>query len=99
MHNGYAYCANPNGLHLFNVSVPESLQYLGMFGTTPGRLTIGNDFLFDITHYCSLLVYDISNPVQPLIISSLGLTHFTRSKPYLKDSLYIFLNLLLMEKP
>lgn len=93
--SSYAYCTSDDGLHLFDVSVPETLQYLGLIDSTinAGRLRLNNNFLYEsvsIIPVCSLLIFDISNPANPQKISSLGIPDVMGlqvSEPFFRDSL------------
>jgi len=92
LYNNYLFCTTSDYLHLFDASVPESLQYLGIIDSShfAGRLINNNDFLFEPIGACSLLVFDVGDPANPQKISSLVLPNavgLSESEPFFKDSL------------
>lgn len=97
LYNNYLFCTTSDYLQLFDASVPESLQYLGIVDSShfAGRLANNNDFLFEpigggVPVICSLLIFDISDPANPQKISSLTLPNAVglfESEPFFKDSL------------
>lgn len=92
LYNSYIYCTTGDYLHLFDASVPENLQYLGIVDSSyfAGRLTNNNNLLFELTEICSLLVFDTSDPANPEKISSLRLptvSGLSESEPFFRNSL------------
>ncbi len=92
--SGYLYFS-ADSLRLADAVNPESLHYLGVIDSVrfAGRLSIGNNYLYELVSACSLLVYDLTNPSSPQKIGSCPLPYcgsLIKSEPFYRDSLIYY---------
>jgi hypothetical protein len=89
--SGYLYFS-ADSLRLADAVNPESLHYLGVIDSVrfAGRLSIGNNYLYELVSACSLLVYDLINPSNPQKIGSCPLPGYWVSEPFYRDSLIYY---------
>lgn len=92
--SGYLYLS-ADSLRLVDASNPESLQYLGVIDSVrfAGRLSIGNNYLYELVSVCSLLVYDLTNPSNLQKTGSCPLPYcgyLIVSEPFHRDSLIYY---------